>query len=178
MSDVSGTELSVQAWVRAGDDPPGPPVASKLRVSHNHPSSWRKRKPSGLWTSTWDKGASDWMRWCRAEEFRTDFRQVWLLQPETDARVYRIDGMPDLIELCKRWPGSSPLPDIRPGEMMVDWLAVEGEYDAVWLTERGQWETRLPPPPLPDLYGWDCESTCWFNLRFSEVRLLESPVSA
>jgi len=37
-------------------------------------------------------------------------------------------------------------------------------YDAIHLTDRGQWATRMTHPK--NLYGWDCESVLILNKTF------------
>ena len=61
----------------------------------------------------------------------------------------------------------------------IDYEEMAKEYDAIWLTVNGQWDTRLPEMDgnydidgsSINLYGWDCESLlilrkeCIINVR-------------
>jgi hypothetical protein len=129
-------------------------------------------KPTGgLWTSTkLPSGSSGWINWCLGEDFAGPEFDVWELTPDPAARVFTIDSLPDLLDLrarfsplCDHPRDCAPLRDIGAG---VSWRRVAEEYDAVRLTEEGQWRTRMS---RPSLYGWDCESTLWFRWRFTDV---------
>jgi hypothetical protein len=43
----------------------------------------------------------------------------------------------------------------------------------VYLTDRGQWLTRLPDSG-PDLYGWDMESMLWLRPAYVTGRTVRS----
>lgn len=45
----------------------------------------------------------------------------------------------------------------------ISFNSLKERYDAIWLTETGQWKTRLSRPL--NLYGWDCESLVILNKR-------------
>lgn len=138
-----------------------------------HP--WIKPRHGGLWTSTWKPGGgllSAWAQWCLSEEFGVErVHPVWkgcyVLQPVI-ARVVRIDSYADLAWLVDRCPSER---EHELDRMYPDWMAVARIADAVHLTDRGQWATRLSHPL--NLYGWDCESTLWFRWMFDDVRALE-----
>jgi hypothetical protein len=48
----------------------------------------------------------------------------------------------------------------------LDFERMAQDFDGMHLTDEGQWSTRLTQPSL---YGWDCESTCWFRWMFDRV---------
>ena len=48
----------------------------------------------------------------------------------------------------------------------LDFERMAADFDAVHLTDEGQWATRLTQPSL---YGWDCESTCWLRWAFERA---------
>jgi hypothetical protein len=98
------------------------------------------------------------MDWCVSEQYAGPSFNVWLLNPDPAARIAHIDTYSDLAALVAAYPG--PGVDTR----FPDWEAVSRDYDAVHLTDAGQWATRLSHPH--DLYGWDCESTLWFRWCF------------
>lgn len=134
----------------------------------------------GLWTSTWDakKRTSSWVEWCKDEDELTFIADThwFLLTPKADSRIYTIDTLADLEWLVDRYPL-----DLRGTglEMMrdryLDYVRIAQEYDAIHLTEEGQWRTRLT---FPNLYGWDVESTVWFRWCFAKIREIEPTVVA
>ncbi|GAC1662332.1 MAG: hypothetical protein PVS3B3_33470 [Ktedonobacteraceae bacterium] len=123
-------------------------------------------KPKGgIWTSTWNEEtrSSGWTEWCEMEEYcDTSKFQWWLLTPLEDLRIYTVDTHKDLRLLGKKYQ----IP--HDYAFWLDYEQVTQDYDAIHLTERGQWATRLTYPI--SLYGWDCESTLWFRWCFSEVK--------
>lgn len=118
-------------------------------------------KPAGaLWTSPWGSEYG-WAEYCRADGLtrQTDDGHGWILELVKTARVYKIHTHKDLTALIKDIGGKSLWPN---GQVRYpDWPRVAQVYDAVWLTEKGQWATRLSYPY--DLYGWDCESVAVLN---------------
>ncbi len=136
----------------------------------NSTLNWRKPAVgTGLWTSTFKSGrTSAW-----AESGLARGRYAFVLHPDSAARVRTIHGLPDLERLLKRYR--------RTDFGQRDWLADFGyldyarlaqDVDALHLTERGQRQTRLT---IPDLYGWDTESTLWFRWCFSAVERIAYP---
>jgi hypothetical protein len=47
--------------------------------------------------------------------------------------------------------------------VVMDFEALAKEYDAIWLTEKGMWDTRDSAPGQPTTYGWDCETIYVMN---------------
>lgn len=84
-----------------------------------------------------------------------------LLTPLEQLRIYTVDTQKDLKLLAR---------DYRlPHDYMfqLDYERIAQDYDAIHLTDEGQWATRLTYPM--SLYGWDCECVLWFRWCFSEV---------
>lgn len=122
----------------------------------------------GLWTATWlaNERSSDWAKWCIQEKFRPiKPEQFWLLEPDKSARIYEVDSLSDLIEL-------QSLYSLQLGNYYdtLDFEAMSRDWDGLHLTLAGQQRTRHT---MPNLYGWDVESTCWFRWKFSEVKKYE-----
>lgn len=119
-------------------------------------------KPAGgLWTSPLRDGVTGWAQWCREEQWGTPDAPVTRILPNPGARVYVIDTLADLVQLEAAFPSAdSSLPAEIKMWPQIDWQAVASEYDAIWLTEEGQWRTRHS---TPSLYGWDCETVLWLN---------------
>jgi len=126
-------------------------------------------KPKGgLWTSTYDakECASGWVAWCEHEAPAYLVGRRWfLLTPAADARVLIINTVADMDALYRcyadRVTGLSFV-------SMLDFEAMARDFDAMRVTEAGQWATRLTYPQ--NLYGWDCESTVWFRWKFVRVQ--------
>jgi hypothetical protein len=129
----------------------------------NRSGGWTKPQ-FGLWTSTYHpERGSDWVQWCLAEEFSIPPNGEWrgvILRPRRGARVYHVRTHEDLRRLVECYPHNADTYRLYP-----NWRAISRDYDAVHLTEKGQWATRLSYPH--DLYGWDCESTVWFRWCFT-----------
>lgn len=137
------------------------------------PLTWEPgEKPrGGLWTSTWTgpETISDWVRWCSGEHWGDhEGGFVSLLTPDPTAKVYLIDSLAALLALHERYPHRESV--ARYGYTnWVDWRLVAFDYDAVRLTQAAHFATRLTHPGT---YSWDCESTCWFRWRFTDVEHL------
>lgn len=124
-------------------------------------------KPKGgMWTSP-KNSKYGWVDFCKGEHFRLPdgFINGFEFQLDPNSKVYIIDSFIDLL----RVPYKLKDPfynNIRFGQNFIDYEEMAKEYDAIWLTAEGQWETRLPEiEGLMDfdgcsinLYGWDCES--------------------
>ncbi len=163
--------LGPQVWQqrRTTNTPPNPdqlnPVSEAL--------CGRAKPTGGLWTCTLDDDGGGWIRWCLDTDFQGPSFQLWRLDPDPAARVYTIDTLEDLLRLCDRFPAVCDHPrDCAPlrrdlADVWLGWRRVAEVYDAVHLTEKGQWRTRLSMPT--NLYGWDCESTLWFRWAFTTV---------
>lgn len=122
----------------------------------------------GLWTSTYTEGTSAWVEWCRAEEFGNPDKQTWfILEPDASARIYEIDTLDDLLFLLAHYPHPDREQAIY-GRFMayLDFERISRDYDAIHLTDAGQWTTRFSEPSLN---GWDCECTLWFRWCFTQV---------
>lgn len=126
-------------------------------------------KPSGgMWTSSRRyHGSSAWIEWCENERFETGVHRKWLLTPDPDARVAEVDDEPDLWALHERFGVKEPIGNDGHHLYGLDFYKMSKEFDGIHLTDEGQWRTRNTQPY--NLYGWDCESTVWFNWSFNEV---------
>ena len=155
--------LDVQAWMTPAADPTQPCERQFVPISNR---SFVKPK-GGMWTSTWlgEPEVSGWAQWCRSESFSMGEHQTWLLTPKPNLRIANVDGMADLKALLTRYP----LNRGKAEDQFFQYLNFERmaqDYDGMHITEEGQWDTRLTQP---NLYGWDCESTCWFHWVFDQV---------
>jgi hypothetical protein len=122
-------------------------------------------KPSGgLWASPVESDYG-WRHWCTAEEYQVDsLKKSFTFWYEGNVLV--IDDFIDLSKIVWREVDeyrSIKYPDFE--EML------RRGVDAIWLTNRGQWETRDHWGSGRSLYGWDCESVLIMNPdKIEEVR--------
>lgn len=128
----------------------------------------------GLWTSTWipSRQTSDWIEWCRCEQFGDpDKRDWWLLTPDPQARIVTINDHADLKALWKDYSYC-----YHKGKHFnyeaLDFECIADDYDAIHLTRAGQRRTRLTLDI--NLYGWDCESTCWLRWKFTGIERIHT----
>lgn len=160
----SGADLGLQLTVGF--------AAAPEALKPVRPADYPRMKPhsGGLWTSTADGiHGSGWVQWCLGEDWGVPSDGLWstsYLEPEPAARILTINSYADLEAAYTRWP--DPYPTGDGGHLA--WHEVARDFDAVHLTERGQWDTRLTHPL--SLYGWDCESTVWFRWAFVRVDYL------
>lgn len=107
-------------------------------------------KPEGgLWSSPVNSNYG-WREWCKSESFGNLSHHFKF---HFEGNVFVIDSCADAARMpWLTFYGSIKYPDF---EKMVSL-----GYDAIWLTEKGQQETRFGEPSL---YGWDCESVLVMN---------------
>lgn len=122
-----------------------------------------KPQDGGLWTSTYNPEiGSRWIEWCKWEDFRLgdikDF--VSLLYPKI-CRVFIIDSEEDARRFLTEFGIRE---DYYYESYEIDFEKFAKQYDALHLTDKGQYETRFMHPPT--FYGWDCESTLWMRPMF------------
>ena len=167
--------LGRQVYVAQSVPGEWPPLQSEhLRPIDESLCGWYKPHSGGLWTSSLTTdGRSGWIDWCLNENFEGPEFDIWHLDPNPAASVYTIDTYNDLAALASRFPPACDHPKGCPtwGDGIgsgVGWRRVAKEYDAVRVTEEGEWKMRLSDPI--SIYGWDCESTVWFRWKFLDVR--------
>ncbi len=115
--------------------------------------SWIK-PIGGLWLSPEDTEYG-WRDFCTSEGFRTEKLQYhFRAKFKGNAKILVIDSLSDLSIL--------PMQNAICGLTQVpDFEKIAKKYHAIWLTERGQIQTRFGHPH--NLYGWDCECVIILN---------------
>lgn len=175
LPQITSAELPALAYAHSDGITPATSIFRPITGT-----GWVKPNPrTGLWAAPVTKQADGggpvdtaWLEWCRSEWTTDGYTHLTEIQPFPDARVLRVDTQPDLAAIVAEFP-SAGLRNRYP-----DWVALaEASWDAVFLTDRGQWETRLPPQG-PDLYGWDCASVLWLRPAFSFGRTVVVPVES
>lgn len=108
----------------------------------------------GLWASPVN-AEYGWREWCLGEDFQVEsLDQSFTFWYEGNVLI--VNSHADMAKMYWRRVGSMDYPDY---ERMV-----RGGVDAIYLTDRGQQETRYSfPLGTRDLYGWDCESVLIMN---------------
>lgn len=142
--------------------------AQPTREGFKAPTEWRvcsKPKSGGFWTSSLtEDGTSGWIDWCRGEEWgEVDQKHWWRLSTPIGTPVLVIDTYEDLERLDARY--GRPMYPESPIRLLDFDAMVADRWAGLHLTEAGQWATRLSDPI--NLYGWDCESTLWFQWHFA-----------
>jgi hypothetical protein len=113
----------------------------------------------GLWTSTYTpekEYLSGWIEWCISEQPNWIPEIGVIYEVSSKAKIIIIDNLNDLNDLFKLYGEKENSFEYLNFEKMSEWI------DGLALTEEGQHRTRFSHPY--SLYGWDCESTLWFNL--------------
>jgi len=107
-------------------------------------------KPEGgLWASPVNSSYG-WREWCKNESFGSLSHSFKF---EFEGNVFVIDDTAS----AARMPWLSVYSYLQYPDFEK---LVSLGYDAIWLTEKGQQETRFGEPSL---YGWDCESVLVMN---------------
>lgn len=169
LSTISAADLPAQAYAHIV----GPEVAAMFlapdnwRPIGNRPYGSKPKWHTGLWTGTvLMRDANDgspvdstWLQWMRDEQWgNPEAHNLTEVVPDGAARILLINSLADLQALIAAHPAR------YESETFPDWEAAAKEWDAVYLTETGQWETRYSEPSL---YGWDVECVLWLNHAFT-----------
>lgn len=146
----------------------------KLKKIEIKNGNLRIKPYGGLWTSPVDSKYG-WDKWCINENFRDidKYTKVEIEIGIDEENLIIIDNYEDLKKLI--W---EHIPEIRElvnvfssddfkipfGMEIVDFVGMKNKgVDCIWLTEKGQCDTRLSYPR--NLYGWDCECILILNER-------------
>lgn len=124
-------------------------------------------KPSGgIWASTYtpnDKYLSEWHEFCCENFWSSISENAVVFNLKTEAKIYTIDNMEDLVRFTEKYEFKGPIPEIFSIKC-YDFERAAKNYDAIHLTSKGQWETRMPMDyTLPNFNGWDVESILIMN---------------
>jgi hypothetical protein len=175
VEDVGKVSICDQLYIF---DPQYRITESTFVAPRNDPMRFYTKKPAvrtGLWTSSYIDGTSDWVRWCIGENFDDPEHMSWLvLTPAEDVRLFEIDSHRDLMRLIKEYPHLPPESWGSYLTSLLDYTSIDFErmcvdgYDGIHLTEKGNDEVHLSFPV--NMNGWDVESTVWFRWCFVAER--------
>lgn len=127
-------------------------------------------KPSGgLWASPYERRGrylSDWHEKSMDMGFE-EAKHAVLFSLKEDASVCIIDNQLDLMNVACNYPANESTPMASMffmSEKYINFEALKKDYDVIYLTEKGQWATRMPQTNQDyNLYGWDCASCIVLN---------------
>jgi hypothetical protein len=149
----------------------------------------------GLWTSTYknEQYGSEWIQWCLSEDFMIPVEgyHSTLLYPKKDAKIHVINSVGEMNYVFDNYKWKK-YEDIGVKIEFVDFEEMAKDFDGLHLTDYGQYITRHPMfteffisshkenpdevrkanDSLRTFYGWDCESTLWFNDVFDVVEYI------
>lgn len=111
-------------------------------------------KPNGLWVSD----GTEWLDWCRSEEFRTGLAWYSHRVILGAALLLHLKTPGDLDTFTHRY-GREISPKLQ--SLYIDWPAVALEYDGILISPY-QWSRRLTIQ-THWYYGWDVASGCLWN---------------
>lgn len=129
-------------------------------------------KPKGgLWLSPYTKDneyTSQWHYFLTNEmDINTKGMKGTIISIKENAKILVIDSLDDLKKIFEKY---ELIDEITSRFFRIlDFEKIAEDYDAILLTEKGQWDTRLSQP---NLYGWDIESMLVMNLDIIEEDLI------
>ena len=120
----------------------------------------------------WTESGESFYKWldrfCKEENFdKEDWSKGIIFKLKDNARIYTIDSYEDLTVLVNKYPNEKSI--IRTDAL--DFNKIAEDYDAIHLTEEGQWKTRNTYPNT--LYGWDCETLLVLNFNAIDLNSIE-----
>lgn len=129
-------------------------------------------KPTGgLWASPLTLSSpyrSDWHKLCMNLWGKSRKKHSVLFEFKKNAKIFVIDSQGDLIQLIEEvGKAHDPLAEQLPFRRYcnIDFENAQNSYDVIYLTARGQYQTRNPLLKEEyNLYGWDCESCLILNM--------------
>lgn len=123
----------------------------------------------GLWASPYIENGdfrSAWHQWCHFEMPHWIKKSGVIFQLKENSKVYIIDTLEDLKSLHS--VGFEIATDIGGAYISksLNFEKLSRFYDAIYLTHRGSYETRIGEIGLNgiNLYGWDVESLLVLNI--------------
>jgi len=138
----------------------------KPAINNSHSNKPR----GGLWVSPYypdREYISGWHEWCSSEMEHWLSNDSVVLELKDDAKIFTINSQEDLIEFIKIVGIAEDELTSKLGLKFLtypDFEKVSQMFDAVYLTEEGQWSTRFSGNGCDyNLYGWDCESLLILN---------------
>lgn len=119
--------------------------------------SFPKPQNGGLWTSPIDS-ENNWRKWCERENFN-----IWKLEKSfrMEVSTKNLLVIDNYYDFNTQMVHSNIMTIDIYGLPSIDWEKLVNQYNGIWLTARGEAETRYSYPY--NLYGWDCDTVLLFN---------------
>jgi hypothetical protein len=168
MNIIDGANIPLQAFV--GDYNP------RLFKPVENSISCLDKPSGGLWTSTYDENiGSDWLNFCvngywdylysyETSEVKRS-AVITLIKVKKGAKFILIDSYDDLDAMMKEYgnveSACRPMFAAITTLPSIDFVAMSKTFGGIYLTSRGQSETRFSLPYT--LRGWDVESVIFFD---------------
>jgi hypothetical protein len=182
---IAAASLPPLAYAHGDQHDPRLTLPERFRPIQEGKHRFVKPHAGGLWTAPVTEVTADgeivrtaWTDWCRDNMWGDDDADSRFLAvvPQPHARVLLIDTLDDLRAIVDAYPNPvEPYPFV--GERYPNWLALASDWDAVYLTDDGQWATRLPPFGMPNLYTWDCATVLWLRPAYTVPVLVAGGVA-
>lgn len=123
----------------------------------------------GVWTSSFVRGKSDWLRWITSESYPEPLVNVkgTILTPKQSARVLVFQRLEDLRNLEEQYKiqCSYPLFDEEGLNFYFNFEELSKDYDAVHFNK---FNKEFLDGHIQPFKIWDVESTIWFRDVFEE----------
>lgn len=137
-----------------------------------------KPETGGFWTSTLTaNGKSGWLEFAEKEGIYSESKkqdlQVYHIDVANSARVLLINTIEDFEQAVKDYGFMQQEQNLFQGvyyEPRLNYDKLMKDYDALSVTSNALHENFL------ELYGWDCESTIWFNMDHLNVKLISKGI--
>lgn len=128
---------------------------NKLVIKVKNPDGGVNKPRGCFWTSTLKNNSSEWLKWLESEE------QGWMgnkaiIFDVSGAKVLNLKHPSQARELLNRYPLKSQYSDSK----LLNFEEIAKQYDGFHLEEYSS---------VGDFYGWDVESTVWFNKKYLKV---------
>ena len=117
-----------------------------------------KPRNGGFWTSSiTDNNKSGWLEFAEKEGFYDDMSNLDVLQVEVsnEAKVLIINTKEDYEQALNKYGMED---SFGHSSNLLDFEKLMLDYDGLSLTEKGLHNAKY------SFFGWDCESTVWFNI--------------
>lgn len=116
-------------------------------------NGFEKPEKGGLWTSPIDS-VFGWKDWNKMTNFvKCEDENSFTLCLKENVKIFEINSFEDL--------SNAPLIKSIIGMYNLNYEEIEKNYDAIWLTSKGQIQTRTTYPIW--LNSWDCETVFILN---------------
>lgn len=128
-------------------------------------------KPNGgLWIAPFNSESeykSDWGDFLVNDMgINIEGKKGTVLSIKPEAKILTINSLEDLVKTLEVYEYKNSIISYNKS---LDFEKISKDYDAVYLTKNGQYETRFS---MPNLYGWDIECMLVMNLDILEEEVV------